>query len=119
MFRTMSILIEYPLLAIFPSIAFVGLYRVTRRPFVLVLGLAWLLYGIYEYATQERILCSGECNIRIDLIVIYPVLAVASPAKRLRRSQLCHLRGEGGCGAVARTATKLLNIEPGIEADTK
>jgi len=27
---------------------------------------------------QERILCSGECNIRIDLLVIYPVLAVAS-----------------------------------------
>jgi len=78
MFRAMSILIEYPLLAALPSIAFVGLYRVTRRPFVLVLGLAWLLYGIYEYAMQKRILCSGECNIRIDLLVIYPVLAVAS-----------------------------------------
>jgi len=78
MFRTMSILIEYPLLAVLPSIAFVGLYRMTRRPFVLVLGLAWLLYGMYEYAMRERILCSGECNIRIDLLVIYPVLAVAS-----------------------------------------
>src|SRR2546423_14503379 len=78
MFRTMSILIEHPLLAVLPSIAFVGLYRMTRRPFVLVLGLAWLLYGIYEYAMRERILCSGECNIRIDLLVIYPVLLVGS-----------------------------------------
>ena len=78
MFRAMSILIEYPLLAVLPAIVFVGLYRFTRQPFVFVLGLAWLLYGIYEYAMQERILCSGECNIRIDLLVIYPVLAVAS-----------------------------------------
>ena len=33
--------------------------------------------------------------------------------KRLRRSYLCYLRDEGRCGAVTRTATKLLEIEPG------
>ena len=27
-----------------------------------------------------RILCSGECNIRIDLLALYPVLAAASLA---------------------------------------
>src|SRR2546422_4461705 len=32
---------------------------------------------------------------------------------RLRRSYLRHLRDEGRCGAVTRTATKLLEIEPG------
>jgi hypothetical protein len=74
----MSILIEYPLIAVIPALAFAGLYRLTRRPFVIVVALAWMLYGIYEYAMQERILCSGECNIRIDLLAIYPVLAVAS-----------------------------------------
>ena len=74
----MSILIEYPLLAVLPAIVFAGLYRVSRRPFVLVVALAWLLYGIYEYAMQERILCSGECNIRVDLLLIYPVLLVGS-----------------------------------------
>jgi len=74
----MGLLIEYPLLAVLPAVAFAGLYRVTHRPFVLVVALAWLLYGIYEYAMQERILCSGECNIRVDLLLIYPVLAVAS-----------------------------------------
>lgn len=74
----MSILIAYPLLAVIPAVAFMGLYRLTRRPFVIVVALAWILYGIYEYAMQERILCSGECNIRIDLLLIYPVLAVAS-----------------------------------------
>ncbi len=78
MYRVMAIFIEYPLLAVLPSIAFLGLYRVTRRPFVVVVALAWLLYGIYEYAMHERILCSGECNIRVDLLAIYPALVVAS-----------------------------------------
>ena len=70
MYRVMSVFIEYPLLTVLPSIAFLGLYRVTRRPFVVVVALAWLLYGIYEYAMHERILCSGECNIRVDLLAI-------------------------------------------------
>jgi hypothetical protein len=78
MYRTMAIFIEYPLLAVLPAIAFVGLYWLTRRPFVVVAALAWLLYGFYEYAMHERILCSGECNIRVDLLVIYPALLVAS-----------------------------------------
>jgi len=78
MYRTMAIFIEYPLLAVLPSIVFLALYRLTRRPFVVVAALAWILYGIYEYAMHERILCTGECNIRIDLLVIYPALVVAS-----------------------------------------
>jgi hypothetical protein len=77
-YRVMSILIEYPLLALLPSLVFAGLFRVTRRPFVFVVALAWILYGIYEYAMHQRILCSGECNIRVDLLLIYPVLAVTS-----------------------------------------
>ncbi len=35
-------------------------------------------YVPYEYAMKLRILCSGECNIRVDLLLIYPVLAVSS-----------------------------------------
>jgi hypothetical protein len=80
MYSLMSIFIEYPLLAVLPAVAFLGLYRVTHRPFVVVVALAWLLYGIYEYAMHERILCTGECNIRVDLLAIYPALAVASVA---------------------------------------
>ena len=74
----MSIFIEYPLLAVLPFVVFVGLFWLTRRPFVVAVALAWLLYGVYEYAMRERILCSGECNIRIDLLAIYPALAVVS-----------------------------------------
>ena len=39
---------------------------------------AWILYGVYEYLMRFRVLCSGECNIRIDLLLIYPILLVLS-----------------------------------------
>jgi hypothetical protein len=35
---------------------------------------AWLLYFVYEMLMLHRVLCSGECNIRIDLLILYPVL---------------------------------------------
>lgn len=44
----------------------------------LVTANAWLLYGAYEFAMKMRILCSGECNIRVDLLLIYPVLLALS-----------------------------------------
>src|ERR1044071_5433041 len=78
MYRAMAIFIEYPLLAVVPSIVFVALYGLVRRPFIVVTALAWILYGIYEYAMHERMLCSGECNIRVDLLLISPALLVAS-----------------------------------------
>jgi hypothetical protein len=40
-------------------------------------GVVWLLYALYETGMQQRWLCSGECNIWIDLLVIYPVLLIA------------------------------------------
>jgi hypothetical protein len=78
MFRAMSILIAYPALAALPGIAFVGLFRLVHRRLVLGAALVWLAYGFYEYGMKLRILCSGECNIRIDLLVIYPVLLLVS-----------------------------------------
>lgn len=29
---------------------------------------------------QQRWLCSGECNIRVDLVLIYPLLLIISAA---------------------------------------
>ena len=43
-----------------------------------VLALAWCVYAAYEYLMYKRILCSGECNIRVDLLLLYPVLLGAS-----------------------------------------
>ena len=43
-----------------------------------VLASVWLLYAAYELLMYKRVLCIGECNIRIDLLLIYPVMLGAS-----------------------------------------
>jgi hypothetical protein len=59
----------------------------------------WLLYACYEYGMKMRWLCSGECNIRIDLLVIYPVLLLAS-ATAVLAARAGFVRGRpGGAGA--------------------
>lgn len=44
-----------------------------RRGFPL-LALAWVAYAVYEYLMFTRVLCTGECNIRVDLLLLYPLL---------------------------------------------
>ena len=74
LFATMGILIEYPILAAAIAIALLGLGWRTRRRVAMGAGVVWLLYAFYEFGMKQRWLCTGECNIRIDLILIYPVL---------------------------------------------
>jgi hypothetical protein len=52
-----------------------GLFFVSRRPFVLAAAVLWACYVPYEYAMKLRILCTGECDIRIDLLLIYQPVA--------------------------------------------
>lgn len=77
---TMAVLIEHPLLALAPAMLFIVLFAISKSRFVLTAGLFWLTYFPYEYGMKLRILCSGECNIRIDLLVLYPVLILISLA---------------------------------------
>ena len=70
--------IGWPFLALAPAGIFGVLYFRCRRPIILLAMLAWLAYYPYEQAMKLRILCSGECNIRVDLLLLYPVLIVAS-----------------------------------------
>ena len=44
----------------------------------LALAALWLAYAGYEYLMFRRVLCSGECNIRVDLLALYPLLAAAT-----------------------------------------
>src|SRR5213593_4419812 len=78
LYRSMAVLIEHPLLAAIPGAVFVALFAVSRKRLVLTAAAAWLAYLPYEYAMKLRLLCSGECNIRLDLMVLYPVLLVIS-----------------------------------------
>ena len=87
----MAIFIEYPVLALAIGIVLLGLGRATRRRIVVGVGIGWLFYGLYEFGMRQRWLCSGECNIRIDLLVIYPLLAVGLVA-----AAISLLRGSKG-----------------------
>jgi hypothetical protein len=70
----MAIFIQYPWLAAIIGVILVGLGKWLRRQTAVVAGGIWLLYAAYESAMRLRWLCSGECNIRVDLLLIYPFL---------------------------------------------
>jgi hypothetical protein len=72
----MAIFIAHPYLAALIGILLLGVGRLTRHRTPVAVGIVWLLYALYETGMQRRWLCSGECNIRIDLLVIYPVLLI-------------------------------------------
>jgi hypothetical protein len=72
----MAFFIEYPIFAATIGIALVVLGKRAGRGVATGAGSAWLLYGVYEFGIKQRWLCSGECNIRVDLLLIYPVLVI-------------------------------------------
>jgi hypothetical protein len=74
----LGVFVGWPYLALVPALLFAALYFRCRRAVVLVAALAWLAYFPYEQAMKLRILCSGECNIRVDLLLLYPMLALLS-----------------------------------------
>ena len=80
LFRTMAVPIQQPLLAALTGGLFLVLFAGSRKRLVLIAAAAWLLYVPYEYAMKLRILCSGECNIRVDLLILYPALLLLSAA---------------------------------------
>jgi hypothetical protein len=74
----MDVFVRDPWLTAIPCAIFLALYAMSRRSVVLAAAIAWLVYLLYEYAMKRRILCSGECNIRVDLFLVYPALLVLS-----------------------------------------
>jgi formate hydrogenlyase subunit 3/multisubunit Na+/H+ antiporter MnhD subunit len=72
----MAIFIEYPLLAAVIGVLLLGLGLRVRRRTIIAVGMIWLFYAVYETGMRLRWLCSGECNIRVDLLLIYPALLV-------------------------------------------
>jgi len=39
---------------------------------VIVSGILWLLYAVYERLVATGILCDADCNIRVDLVFFLP-----------------------------------------------
>ncbi len=77
-FGTFAVFISYPLAAFLPAAAFLALYYARRRTGMLIAALCWAGYATLETLNYLRITCSGECNIRVDLLVIYPALWIVS-----------------------------------------
>jgi len=74
----MAVLIDKPWLALIPAMLFGSLFKLSKSKPALIVGGLWLAYAAYEYLMKYRILCGGECNIRIDLLAIYPLLLLLS-----------------------------------------
>ena len=72
--------IALPMLALLPAGFLAALHWISRRKATLVAAGSWFCYFWYEWGMKLRILCSGECNIRVDLLLIYPLLFVISLA---------------------------------------
>jgi hypothetical protein len=80
MYEIMGRLIDPPLLALAPALALVALHRATGSRACLAGAAGWLLYSLYEESVRRRIICAGECNIRVDLLLLYPLLIALSLA---------------------------------------
>lgn len=65
----MAIFIDKPWLALIAAAPFAVFFILPKSKLTLATGAFWFLYCLYEYAMKYRILCTGECNIRIDLLV--------------------------------------------------
>ena len=70
--------IAYPMLALIPAGFLAALYWISRRKVTLVAAGSWFCYFPYEWGMKLRSLCSGECNIRVDLLLIYPLVLLVS-----------------------------------------
>ena len=67
---------QYPWLAALVGVALLWPGVLRGRRVAVGAGVVWLLYAVYEYGMKQRWLCTGECNIRVDLLLIYPVLVL-------------------------------------------
>lgn len=63
------------LLAVYIALRFTALGAGRRRRPLLLAAVAWALYAAWEWLVQVR---TPEANIRADLLVIWPVLAILS-----------------------------------------
>ena len=73
-FALVGYLTIFPLGATIIGVSCLALYLRKRFKFALITGFTWIFYSLYEYLMYTRVLCTGECNIRVDLLLIYPVL---------------------------------------------
>ena len=45
---------------------------------VFVSAILWLAYAYYEHLIANGVLCDANCNIRVDLVLFFPILGLAT-----------------------------------------
>lgn len=78
LFVVMGVLTIFPLGAAIIGALYLRLYFKLKTKSAIAAGSLWVLYSVYETLMYTRVLCTGECNIRIDLLLIYPLIIIAS-----------------------------------------
>jgi hypothetical protein len=73
--QVITLIIQHPWIALLIGGALLGFALSSASKGAAWCALPWFLYCVYEYGMRLRLLCSGDCAIRIDILVIYPVLA--------------------------------------------
>lgn len=48
------------------------------RPAAILAVVLWAAYSVYEYYVANGTLCDANCNIRVDLILAWPLLGIAT-----------------------------------------
>jgi hypothetical protein len=89
----LGVMVAYPWIAFAVAGAFAALWAWRRARSAAVAALMWVVYAAYESLVMMRVLCNGDCNIRVDLLLIYPVLAVVSIVALWRSSRRPSARG--------------------------
>jgi hypothetical protein len=80
LFAPAAAMIEWPWIAAVIGVGFTALFMRRRNRATAWAAALWVAYAAYEYGMKARVLCSGECNIRVDLLLIWPVLFVVGAA---------------------------------------
>ena len=78
MFELFAIFVHSPGLALIPAALFALARAAVRSRAAVIMAIAWSVFALLEIGNKARITCSGECNIRVDLLVIAPALLLGS-----------------------------------------
>ncbi len=62
------------------AVAWYFLDAAWRRPSppAIVAGILWLLYAVWEFLIYYGVLCDANCNIRVDLLLFWPLLGIVT-----------------------------------------
>jgi hypothetical protein len=71
-----DLLIHYPAFAVVPALGFAGAALWLGSRTAWIAAGAWCAYILYELGMAR--LCGGDCRDRLDLLVVYPLLALVT-----------------------------------------